>query len=149
MMDWQARAEAVEQENDRLRDRIAALEDALGMTREHPPLLSVRFTPTEGQMLNMMLARGYVQRGAFFAMLYQTRPDGDDPPDIKIIDVLICKLRPKLKKLAEARIETKWGEGYFIAAEDKHRIRAALGEVAPDTAMIARPPAQSQLSPES
>lgn len=131
MTDYKARAEVVEQENERLRDRITALEDALGLTREYAPSLAVKFTPTEGQMLSMLLARGYVQRQAFFAMLYQTRPDADDPPDIKIIDVLICKLRPKVQKLSGARIETKWGEGYFIPAGDKQSIRIALGEAPP------------------
>lgn len=130
MIDWQARAEVVEQENERLRDQIAALEEALGLTREYAPTLGMNFTRTEGQMLSMMLARGYVQKEAFMSALYESRPDADDTPDVKIIDVMICKLRAKLKKLCAAKIETKWGEGYFIPAADKPALRQALGEAA-------------------
>jgi two-component system cell cycle response regulator CtrA len=53
---------------------------------------------------------------------------GMDEPELKIIDVFICKLR---KKLAEATggdnyIETVWGRGYVlrdpISAELPHRL---------------------------
>lgn len=40
---------------------------------------------------------------------------GMDEPELKIIDVFICKLRKKLKALAgEHPIETVWGRGYVM-----------------------------------
>ena len=44
-----------------------------------------------------------------------------DEPDIKIVDVFVCKLR---KKLAEASggldyIETIWGQGYMLRDYDE------------------------------
>jgi two-component system cell cycle response regulator CtrA len=41
----------------------------------------------------------------------------DDEPDIKIIDVFICKLRKKLTEIhpdAEGFVETVWGRGYML-----------------------------------
>ncbi len=51
---------------------------------------------------------------------------GMDEPEIKIIDVFICKLR---KKLAEASggkdyIETTWGRGYALRPHDKVELTA-------------------------
>jgi len=56
---------------------------------------------------------------------------GMDEPELKIIDVFICKLR---KKLAQATggdhfIETVWGRGYVLRDPDP-RVNAALAEKA-------------------
>jgi len=40
---------------------------------------------------------------------------GMDEPELKIIDVFICKLRKKLKAAADDHcIETVWGRGYVL-----------------------------------
>lgn len=40
---------------------------------------------------------------------------GMDEPELKIIDVLICKLRKKLMTICgENYIETVWGRGYVL-----------------------------------
>ncbi|MEO1708113.1 MAG: winged helix-turn-helix domain-containing protein, partial [Pseudomonadota bacterium] len=40
---------------------------------------------------------------------------GMDEPELKIIDVFICKLRKKLKAASgEDYIETVWGRGYVL-----------------------------------
>lgn len=44
--------------------------------------------------------------------LYFDRPD---PPDIKIVDIYICKLR---KKVPTGAIRTIWGEGYMLETTD-------------------------------
>lgn len=46
--------------------------------------------------------------------LYQLSPD--DPPEIKIVDVFICKIRKKLKPLGIS-IGTHWGRGYSLILE--------------------------------
>jgi two-component system cell cycle response regulator CtrA len=42
--------------------------------------------------------------------------NGMDEPEIKIIDVFVCKLRKKLADAAEGTnyIETVWGRGYML-----------------------------------
>jgi len=54
-----------------------------------------------------------VTKEMFLAHLY----GGRNEPEMKIIDVFICKLRRKLKQAgAPAVIDTVWGRGYSIAA---------------------------------
>lgn len=121
----------LEKENEALRDRIAVLENTLGLTQELDPNLLVKFTPSEGRLLGMLLARGFVAREAFHAALYQNRPDADEVPEIKIVDVIVCHVRRKLADLGLPTIQTKHGEGYFIPAGDKPALRKALeGEAA-------------------
>jgi two-component system cell cycle response regulator CtrA len=56
---------------------------------------------------------------------------GMDEPEVKIIDVFICKLRKKIEEAADGKnyIETVWGRGYVLrnpdAKEDAH---AAVAE---------------------
>lgn len=45
--------------------------------------------------------------------LYQLDPDGE--AEMKIVDVLICKIRKKVEPLG-LRIYTQWGKGYALAA---------------------------------
>ncbi len=55
-----------------------------------------------------------VTKEMFLAHLY----GGRDEPEMKIIDVFICKLRRKLQEAgADPLIETVWGRGYTIASE--------------------------------
>jgi two-component system cell cycle response regulator CtrA len=55
-----------------------------------------------------------VTKEMFLSHLY----GGRDEPEIKIIDVFICKLRRKLAEAgAPPLIETVWGRGYTIPAD--------------------------------
>ena len=53
-----------------------------------------------------------VTKEMFFKYLY----GGMDEPEIKIIDVFVCKLRKKLAEAADGShyIETVWGRGYVL-----------------------------------
>ena len=48
---------------------------------------------------------------------------GIDEPELKIIDVFICKLRKKLEKASGGKnyIETVWGRGYVLRDPDEPR----------------------------
>lgn len=52
--------------------------------------------------------------------------NGMDEPEIKIVDVFICKLRKKLMNASGGKdfVETVWGRGYVIRdeVEDAHRL---------------------------
>ena len=55
---------------------------------------------------------------AFINQLYVNGVE--DPPEMKIIDVYICKIRKKLNKVdpvAARMIETVWGRGYTLMAD--------------------------------
>ncbi|MBA3811810.1 MAG: response regulator transcription factor [Caulobacteraceae bacterium] len=82
----------------------------------------VHLTGKEYQMLELLsLRKGTtLTKEMFLNHLY----GGMDEPELKIIDVFICKLRKKLKAAADDHcIETVWGRGYVL--RDPHEAKAA------------------------
>jgi two-component system cell cycle response regulator CtrA len=86
----------------------------------------VHLTGKEYQMLELLsLRKGTtLTKEMFLNHLY----GGMDEPELKIIDVFICKLRKKLANASQGRnyIETVWGRGYVLREpiEDQERIPA-------------------------
>ena len=80
----------------------------------HINQVRVNLTGKEYQMLELLsLRRGTtITKEMFLGQLY----GGMDEPEIKIIDVFICKLRKKLAIASGGRdyIETVWGRGYLL-----------------------------------
>jgi two-component system cell cycle response regulator CtrA len=87
---------------------------------------SVHLTGKEYQILELLALRKgtTLTKEMFLNNLY----GGMDEPEIKIIDVFICKLRKKLANASDGRdyIETVWGRGYALRepSEDGARISA-------------------------
>ena len=81
----------------------------------------VHLTGKEYQMLELLsLRKGTtLTKEMFLNHLY----GGMDEPELKIIDVFICKLRKKLANASEGRnfIETVWGRGYVLREPHEHR----------------------------
>jgi two-component system cell cycle response regulator CtrA len=82
----------------------------------------VTLTNKEFQMFQLlMLRKGIVQtKEAILNYIY----GGRDEPDLKIIDVFICKLR---KKLPEGFIQTVWGRGYMVGVPGKAPTSPSIG----------------------
>src|ERR1700704_6058919 len=80
----------------------------------HIKQVRVNLTGKEYRMLELLsLRRGTtITKEMFLSQLY----GGMDEPEIKIIDVFICKLRKKLAVASngEDYIETVWGRGYVL-----------------------------------
>ena len=80
---------------------------------------SVHLTGKEYQMLELLsLRKGTtLTKEMFLNHLY----GGMDEPELKIIDVFICKLRKKLAVATggETHIETVWGRGYVLRDPDE------------------------------
>jgi two-component system cell cycle response regulator CtrA len=75
--------------------------------------MRVHLTGKEYQMMELLsLRKGTtLTKEMFLNHLY----GGMDEPELKIIDVFICKLRKKLKAAADDHhIETVWGRGYVL-----------------------------------
>lgn len=58
----------------------------------------------------------------------------DSQPEIKVIDVFVCKVRRKLAEVADSQyalprsaIETVWGTGYKIAPEHHAKLTSIMG----------------------
>jgi two-component system, cell cycle response regulator CtrA len=86
----------------------------------------VHLTGKEYQMLEFLsLRKGMtLTKEMFLNHLY----GGMDEPEIKIIDVFMCKLRKKLAVASNGKdyIETVWGRGYVLREprEDKEKVSA-------------------------
>ncbi len=85
----------------------------------------VHLTGKEYQILELLsLRKGTtLTKEMFLNHLY----GGMDEPELKIIDVFICKLRKKLAEATggETYIETVWGRGYVLRDPDKDQRRMA------------------------
>ena len=84
----------------------------------------VHLTGKEYQMLELLsLRKGTtLTKEMFLNHLY----GGMDEPELKIIDVFICKLRKKLANATGGQhyIETVWGRGYVLREPNKEKISA-------------------------
>ena len=86
----------------------------------------VPLTGKEYQMVELLAQRKgmMISKEMFLNHLY----GGMDEPELKIIDVFICKLRKKLANASSGKnyIETVWGRGYVLRepAEDEVKIPA-------------------------
>jgi two-component system cell cycle response regulator CtrA len=85
----------------------------------------VHVTAKEYQMLELLsLRKGMtLTKESFLNHLY----GGTDEPEIKIIDVFICKLRKKLTNASGGKeyIETVWGRGYMLCEPSANAARAS------------------------
>lgn len=57
--------------------------------------------------------------------LRRTRPDSVETTDPKMVDVVICKLRKKLRPLG-INIQTLWGHGYYIDEDGREIVESIL-----------------------
>lgn len=129
-MDVNARLEVVERENEELREQVRQL---LIMLRGDAPMpIQFSLTGKEAALLGALMQGTIVSKESCLHFIYQ----GRDEPELKIIDVFVCKLRRKLKPFG-ITIDTAWGRGYALAPEAKKRIRemqAAMGVIATEPA---------------
>jgi two-component system cell cycle response regulator CtrA len=83
----------------------------------------VHLTGKEYQMLELLsLRKGTtLTKEMFLNHLY----GGMDEPELKIIDVFICKLRKKLANASKGKnyIETVWGRGYVLREPNDEALR--------------------------
>ncbi|TNE28454.1 MAG: response regulator transcription factor [Alphaproteobacteria bacterium] len=86
---------------------------------------SVHLTSKEYSILELLSLRkgATLTKEMFLNHLY----GGMDEPELKIIDVFVCKLRRKIAEVAEGKnyIETVWGRGYVLRDPDQEGATAA------------------------
>lgn len=122
-LDDGARERALEAAIARLEDRVAELEAAMGLGVLTP--LEWGLTRNEARLVGALLERELLTKDAAMAALYRDR--GADEPEIKIVDVFVCKARKKLKPFG-VEIGTRWGEGYFMTGPAKAEARRQIAD---------------------
>src|SRR5262249_19345468 len=106
-------------ETARLRDRIDELERLMGMRMVPPRLFGL--TRREADMLGILLRRQVMTHAQLFEAIW----GGDSERSVKIVEVVVCKLRAKLRPHGIA-IRTEYGVGYFIPPDSKATARALI-----------------------
>lgn len=119
---------SLERQNDELRMRIAQLETEIGLRNNIPLVFGL--TGSEARLLSMLVQRGFATKEQ---LLIAATNDvtGNKVPDIKIVDVYVCKIRRKLEKF-DITIETSWGRGYNLTAENRAKVGIYLNAASGD-----------------
>ena len=101
--------------------RCGDLAVRLGAKRAEIAGIPVQLTGKEYAVLELMAIRpgSAITKEMFLNAIY----GGMDEPDLKIIDVFVCKLRKKLADASGGKnyIETIWGRGYVLRAPEEVR----------------------------
>jgi DNA-binding response OmpR family regulator len=83
-------------------------------------------TKLEAAFLSVMLKRNEVTKAQLHIVIEQCRAsEHRDETDVKMVDVIICKLRKKLTP-HNITIETVWGIGYLIPVAARERAMTML-----------------------
>ena len=106
-------------ETARLRDRIEELERLIGMRMVPPRLWGL--TQREAEVFGILLRRQVMTHAQLFEAIW----GGDSERNDKNVEVVVCKLRAKLRPHGIA-IRTEYGVGYFIPPDSKAAARAQI-----------------------
>jgi hypothetical protein len=117
----QKRVSELCEEVRRLNDRIEMIEDAL--SSELQGWFCPGLTATQKRVVALLVKKRFATKSAIMAFLYSDR--ADDPPEEKIVDVMICKIRPKLPPGCEIR--TVWGEGFELTEASIRILKGLAG----------------------
>jgi two-component system cell cycle response regulator CtrA len=104
----------IEQQQTRiweLEERVRQLEEALSPRAVSIPV-EWGLTTSEARMFAHLTTKPHCSKDSLMAALYGLKPD-DDEPEVKIVDVFVCKMRRKLKPFG-VEIITIWGQGYSL-----------------------------------
>jgi two-component system cell cycle response regulator CtrA len=103
--------------------RIGRLTLNLSQRKAFVDDMPVPLTRKEYEVLQLLaLRRGVtLSKEMFLDKLY----GGLDEPEVKIIDVFVCKIRGKLKKLTDGDglIDTVWGRGYVLRDPETRHVQ--------------------------
>lgn len=117
-------------ENAALRERIAELEYALGITALEPPraIVEMPYRRKVRQLLGMLIVCPRLTKEAIYIGLYGDRPDYEQP-SIKVVDTYLCYARQYLRGFDVPLQRGVLGEsGYwYLSAKDRTTLGALFG----------------------
>lgn len=104
-----------------LEERIRQLEDELA-PKTAPVRVEWCLTQSEARVFSHLTTREQATKQSIMLAMYSDRIDVE--PEMKIVDVFVCKMRKKLKPFG-IEIITVWGAGYALKDRDQFTTRAA------------------------
>ena len=118
---------ALRREVEALRDALEAMRGALASDAGVKIIELAKLTYSERMLLGLLMRRNRATKDQMMTMLYADRPD--EEPDSKILDVMICKMRKKLRPHG-VEIRTIHGAGYELPSTSREKIKALMVEAA-------------------
>ncbi len=89
-----------------------------------------KVTHQQASLLSVLIRRNEVSKGMMHQIIEKARGSNkDDQTDPKMVDVVICNLRKRLKG-TPLKIETMWGCGYFMKPENRKLALELIGDYA-------------------
>lgn len=134
MADQALRISMLEQENVRLRDRVAILEQAL--VGCDVSFVRLGLPRREERILAVLLTRTRVSKEQLHAAVYADEHEVDTP-EPAVIESHVCKLRRKLRALGVAVSSGRYN-GYWMEPDQKDALRRLLGQEASAPALRSR-----------
>jgi hypothetical protein len=123
-------------ELERLRDRVAELEDLLGMAMVKP---GIGLSGLSGILLGLLIRRSAVSREFAFRAIYGARPESEQPTNLRIIDTLVHRLKIALRPHGIV-VSTERFTGYYLDGENRRRAAELVGvKTNTDAATYASP----------
>jgi len=103
-------------------DVVVACQRAMKLTRLEANILAVliRAPQASKEVLHHTVEQQRQNRSS--------RPDNPEPTDPKIVDVVICKLRKRLREF-KVEIKTIWGHGYYMDDASRAQARIVMAQV--------------------
>jgi two-component system cell cycle response regulator CtrA len=112
---------ALQKRVDDLEYYLEGMERILGAKDSHE-IWPFHLTPAELRFFGILRAAPgrLLTKEHFWHVLYALRHE-DEMPEIKIVDVFLCKLRKKLRPHG-VDIDTVWGQGYYLSTENAAKL---------------------------
>lgn len=102
-------------------ERIRQLEELLGCDFSVDP--SYGLSRSEEQLLGMLYSRSHtVTKGQAYDLLFGMHRN---PPEMKILDVFMCKIRKKLEPIG-LHVTTVWGRGWYLDPGERNKLEPII-----------------------
>lgn len=119
----------------RIKDRVPVVAPANSEEIEFAIKKLFRLTPLEAAFLVALLKFDHADKSRLHGIIEHQRnsraqqPDSLEQTDQKMVDVMICKLRKRLKTVDPSyEIKTVWGSGYYIEKDVRNAILQTVTE---------------------
>lgn len=104
-------------------DDDKVLRAALGLSGSMPRVIDGQeFPPAEAQIVALLARRQLITKQAILIATADPEKPGEDDRSEKIVDVYLCKIRPKLQAMG-ITVKTDWGNGYGLSQTDRTKLQ--------------------------
>lgn len=107
---------------DLAQQRIDDLEKAMGIGDDLTPLRLMGFTPDEAKVVRALERLPIMSRQAGMLAIYGDDPDRRFDVGERLVDVVICKIRAKLRRIGVELDNAGYGLGWSLTSSAKARL---------------------------